>query len=28
VRALEMSLEGNDPTYPTVAAAAQAMTLS
>jgi high affinity sulfate transporter 1 len=28
VRALEISLEGNDPTYPTVAAAAQAMTLS
>jgi sulfate permease, SulP family len=28
VRALEISLEGNDPTYPTVAAAAQAMKLS
>ena len=28
VRALELSLEGNDPTYPTVADAAQAMTLS
>ena len=28
VRALEISLDGNDPTYPTVAAAAQAMRLS
>jgi MFS superfamily sulfate permease-like transporter len=28
VRALEISLDGNDPTYPTVTAAAQAMTLS
>ena len=28
VRALEISLEGSDPTYPTVAAAAQAMALS
>jgi SulP family sulfate permease len=28
MRALEISLEGNDPTYPTVAAAAQAMKLS